>query len=152
MVHPSGWSGKFGSIVCYPYLFEFDCRWYMKENKTHSYVFWCKHSKGRKAREKRKKAVMFLRKLGPIMTCHHDMTAPLRRWGFLFFLINPSLIPLFCALCSTAKFCYFSDWLKFYENLGQVPQHGSQWRHFTFFQNILQYFLLGNRLGIDKSV
>ena len=50
------------------------------------------------------------------MPSWHDCTITLFELVFfwLFFLINLSLILLFCALCSTAKFCYFSDWLKFY--------------------------------------
>ena len=87
-----------------------------KQNKTRStgYVFRCKHSERRKAKEKE---VTFSRKLRLIMTCHHDMSVPLRH--------------LLCALCSAGKACYIYDWLKLYENLGWAVEHGCQWRHFA---------------------
>ena len=42
-------------------------------------------------------------------------------------------LPICCSIVMrfvlSGTFCCFSDWLNFYENLGWVPQQGSQWCH-----------------------
>ena len=47
----------------------------LKKTRPTGYVFRCKHSKRRKAKEKE---VTFSRKLRLIMTCLHDVSASLR--------------------------------------------------------------------------
>ena len=92
----------------------------LKKRRGTGYVF--QHSKRRKAKEKE---VTFPRKLPLIVTCHHDVSAPLLHLKVLF-QISLLFAPMLYALCSVAKLCYFYDCLKFYQNLGWVPKHGGQ--------------------------
>ena len=88
------------------------------------YRFKCKHSNRTKGKG------TFSRKLQLITMCHHDVSAPLCLFKVLF-ETNLSFALLLCNLCSAAKFCYFSDRLNFYSNLGWAPNRGSKWHHFA---------------------
>ena len=83
----------------------------LKKTRPTCFLFQCKHSKRRKKR-KRKKEVTFARKLQTTVMCHHNLSVPLCCLKVLF-KIKPDFISWLGALCSAAKFCYFSDWLKF---------------------------------------
>ena len=97
-----------------------------KKTRPIGYVFWCKHSKSRKAKEK---VMTYMRRLQlwpATMTClHHYVT--LR--------FCSSFAPLLCASCSVAKFCYFSDWLFFiflgFFNVGWLAAQNLLCRHFV---------------------
>ena len=55
MLRSPFWLKQFGSIVCCPYLFQFDCQYCTEGNKPYdctSFMFRCKHSKWRKANKK----------------------------------------------------------------------------------------------------
>ena len=63
------------------------------------------------------KEVTFFKTLRLLITCHDNVSVPLRHLKALL-ESNPSFAPLLCALCSAPKFCYICDWLKVYSNLG----------------------------------
>ena len=78
-----------------------------RKKKTTGFVVRCKHSK-----RTNKPEVTFSRKERLILTCHHDVSAPIRHLKILFsksFLRSVVIL----ALCSVAYFCYFSHWLNF---------------------------------------
>ena len=82
----------------------------LKKARPTGYMYQCKHSKRRKAKETK----FSKRRLN--ITCHHDMSAPLLVYHFkILFKIKLSFTELLlCALYSAAKFCCLSDWLKIY--------------------------------------
>ena len=106
MLRSPFWLKQFGSIVCYPSLFQFDCWRYTEENKTRptGYMFQSKQSKRKKSKEKQ---VALSRKLWLIMTCHHVMSAPFRHLKVLLG-INMSLALLFtCFVLSSQALLFF---------------------------------------------
>ena len=106
MLRSPFWLKQFGSIVCCPYLFQFDCQYCTEGNKPYdctSFVFRCKRSKWRKAN---KKEVTFSRKLWLIMTCHHVMSAPFRHLKVLLG-INMSLALLFTCFVLSSQALLF---------------------------------------------
>ena len=95
----------------------------LKKTRPTGYVFQCKHSKMRKAKEKE---MTFSRKLQLVVMCRHDMSV---RHLKVLFKVNLSFTLLLRALCSAAEFCYFSGWqifsIKIRMGSNGAPKYGS---------------------------
>ena len=104
-----------------------------KKPRLTGYVFRCKRGKWRKAKEKE---VKFSRKLRLIMTCHHDVSAPLRHLRACFFSSSRNQ-PVFrsvvmCVVPSSKDFLFL--WLA---KLFIISRMGSKtWRQMTSLRSI----------------
>lgn len=134
---PSGLSGWFGSVVCYPCLVWFCCRWYTEENKI--YRLCVPMQTQPKKKSKWKGGDIFKE-----TTTNHDVLSWRVRAvtsfeGFVqnhpvfhsfvicFVLIGKVLIFLFFWWAGIL----FKSRRKLYSNLGWAPKHYGQWHHFA---------------------